>query len=97
MIDATEDLAAMLDDCGQVYETDRGSIPGFFIDEPVTVRTPGGHEVDISEPVLYVQQAEIDRARVRQGDTITANSRNYYVKKIPPADTAGLVRVELST
>lgn len=95
MLDASGDLAALLDDCGQAADTKNGPLLGRFVEDPIETETLSGKIALSSEPVFYAQQSEIDSLALVRDDWIQIGARKWFVKDLPRADTTGLVRITL--
>lgn len=95
MIDAAGDLAAVLDDCGGIAHTINGDMVGRFVEEPTEVGLSGNRSVLSSEPVFYSSKSAIEQVALVTGSWLEIESVRWIVHKLPRADTAGLVRIEL--
>ena len=95
MLNPADDIAAILDDCGQAADTNKGPLTGRFVEEPIETETLGGHIALAAEPVFYADQTDIDALDLVRDDWIRIDARRFFVKDIPRADTAGLVRITL--
>lgn len=96
MIDAAGDLAAILDDCGGPAQTVNGELVGRFVEEPVESATSSGHVVLSAEPVYYAARPDIEKLSLVKGAWLDVDGKRWYVKEIPRAETAGLVRIGLN-
>ena len=95
MLDATSDITAILDDCGQAADTKNGPLLGRFVEEPIEMETLSGHTALASEPVFYAEQVSIEAVALVRDDWLDLDSRRWFVREIPRPDTTGVVRIGL--
>ena len=95
MLDATADIASILDDCGQAADTKNGPLLGRFVEEPIEVETLSGHTALSSEPIFYAEQSEIAALDLVRDDWLDLSGRRWHIREIPRPDTTGVVRVVL--
>ena len=95
MIDVSGDLSSILDDCGGIVDTVNGDLLGRFVEEPIEVSTSSGHTVLSSEPVFYADIVAINAINLVKDSWLEIDSKRWYIKEIPRADTSGLVRMLL--
>jgi hypothetical protein len=95
VLNASEDVAAILADCGGEALTASGPLQGRLVEEPIEIETAAGLVVHSSEIVFYTAVASIEAIALVRKAWIQVDAARYFVRDIPRADAAGVVRLVL--
>ena len=95
MLNARADVAAILADCGGEALTANGPLEGRLVEEPVEIETTGGLVVQSSEIVFYTAATALEAIKLVRKAWLDVDAARYFVRDIPRADAAGVVRLVL--